>query len=348
MPGSLRVTTLTGALASPWGMVLLPDSRWLVTQRGGAMVIVSTDGSVSPPLSGVPPVVARGQGGLLDVALDPDFAVDPWVYWSFSEAGSGGVGTAVARGRLAGNRLADVAVIFRQLPKVGGDGHFGSRLVFRGDKTLFVTLGERQLGTPAQDLSGHLGKVVRIHRDGSVPADNPAFGAGARPELWSVGHRNPQGAALHPTTGELWLVEHGPQGGDELNRVPPGANFGWPLKSYGCNYGAPVGDTCRIGAGTHAPTYVEPVSIWVPTSTAPAGMAFYRGDRLPDWRGHLFVGALAGATLWRLALDGDRVVQREEVAAVKALGERIRCVANSPDGWLVMLTDSGKLLRLEG
>lgn len=345
---ALQVVTLTSRLSEPWGLAFLPDARMLVTQRSGTMVIVSADGtSVSAPLSGLPPVVAAGQGGLLDVAVDPQFASDPWVYWTYSEAGSGGAGTAVARARLVGQALQDVAVIFRQAPKVGGSGHFGSRLAFRGDGTLFVTLGERQLGTPAQDPMGHLGKVVRIRRDGTVPADNPSFGPGARPELWSMGHRNPQGAAIHPASGDLWLTEHGPQGGDELNHVRAGANHGWPLRSYGCNYGDPVGTACRIGGGVHAPDFVEPVSTWVPTSTAPSGLMFYSGQRFPEWRGHAFTGALAGSTLWRLALDGDRVVEREEVDVVKALGERIRSVHGAPDGWIVMLTDSGKLLRLQ-
>ncbi len=346
-PTSLRVTTITTALSNPWGMATLPDGRMLVTQKAGTIVIVSADGSsVSAPLSGVPAVVAAGQGGLLDVVLDPDFASDPWVYWCYSEAGSGGSGTAVARGRLAGNALTDVTVIFRQLPKVSGNGHFGSRIVFRSDKTLWVTLGERQMGSPAQDLTGHLGKVVRIARDGSVPSGNPSFGAGSRPELWSVGHRNPQGAAVHPTTGDLWVVEHGPQGGDELNRAQAGNNHGWPTRSYGCNYGQPVGDGCRLGGGVHAPTFVEPATFWVPTSIAPSGMIFYTSDRLPGWRGNVLVGALAGTSLWRLVLDGERVVEREEVAVVKALGERIRCVTQSPDGWVLLLTDSGKMLRL--
>ena len=340
-----RAVVLTSALSSPWGLAFLPDGRMLVTQKSGSIVIVSADGStVSAPLSGVPAVVSAGQGGLLDVAIDPDFETDPWVYWTYSEAGSGGSGTAVARGRLSGTALVDVQVIFRQLPKVTGDGHFGSRLVFRSDKTLYVTLGERQQGSPAQDVTTHLGKVVRIQRDGTVPAGNPNLGGAARPELWSLGHRNPQGAALHPTTGELWVVEHGPQGGDELNRVTPGGNYGWPIKSYGCNYGAPVGDACRIGGGTHAPTYIEPVSYWVPTSIAPSGLVFYTGAGFPEWQGNAFLGALAGTALWRVVLNGTTEVSRERLFA--NLGERIRCVRQGPDGWLYLLADSGKLIRI--
>ena len=340
-----RTVVLTSALSSPWGLAFLPDGRMLVTQKSGSIVIVSADGStVSAPLSGVPAVVSAGQGGLLDVAIDPDFETDPWVYWTYSETGSGGSGTAVARGRLSGTALADVQVIFRQLPKVTGNGHFGSRLVFRSDKTLYVTLGERQKGSPAQDVTTHLGKVVRIQRDGSVPTGNPNLGGTARPELWSLGHRNPQGAALHPTTGDLWLVEHGPQGGDELNRVTPGGNYGWPIKSYGCNYGDPVGTACRIGGGTHAPTYIEPVSYWVPTSIAPSGLAFYTGAGFPEWQGNVFLGALAGEALWRVVLNGTTEVSRERLFA--NLGERIRCVRQGPDGWLYLLADSGKLIRI--
>jgi glucose/arabinose dehydrogenase len=332
--------TFASGLKNPWGMAFLPDGRVLVTQKAGELVIVSADGkTVGAPVGGVPAVNSAGQGGLLDVAIDPDFKTDPWVYISYSEAGSGGSGTAVARGRLVGNSLQNVSVIFRQLPKVSGSGHYGSRFVFRPDKTLFVTLGERQKGSPAQDLASHLGKVVRINRDGSVPADNPKLGATARPEIWSYGHRNPQGAALHPNTGELWEVEHGPQGGDEIDIARAGANYGWPVRSYGCNYGDPVGDTCRIGGGTHAPEFVEPLTYWVPTSIAPSGLAFYTGSMFPEWQGNLFLGSLAGQALWRVVLSGNTVVAREPLFA--SLGERIRNVTQGPDGALYLLTDSG-------
>ncbi|MBN8508917.1 MAG: PQQ-dependent sugar dehydrogenase [Burkholderiales bacterium] len=355
--GPPRVTTLGVTLASPWSLAFLPDGRMLVTQRGGALVIVRADGSaVDAVVSGVPAVNSAGQGGLLDVALDPDFATTPWVYLSYAEDGPGGSGTALARARLVGGELRDLQVIWRQQPKVASGIHFGSRIVFRPDKTLYLTVGDRGQDDPgapttrfAQNPATTLGKVLRLNRDGSVPADNPAFGAaGALPGLWSLGHRNPQGAALHPGSGELWLTEHGPQGGDELNRVRAGANYGWPLRSYGCPYGAPVGDACRVGGGTHAPDFEEPASYWVPTSTAPAGMAFYSGNKFPEWRGQLFVGALAGRTLWRLELDaGGRVVAREPVAEVQALGQRIRDVRQGPDGWLYLLTDEGRIVRLE-
>jgi glucose/arabinose dehydrogenase len=320
----------------------------LVTQKGGTMVVLPADGaSVQATVSGLPAVVSDGQGGLMDVALDPDFATDPFVYWNYSEPGTGAEaglsGTAVARGRLVGSALQDVAVIYRQVPKVSGSGHFGSRLAFRGDGTLFVTLGERQKGSPAQDLATTLGKVIRIRRDGTIPSDNPGL-AGARPEIWSSGHRNPQGAAIRPGTDDLWVTEHGPQGGDELNRIVPGGNHGWPVVSYGCNYGDPVGDSCRIGGGTHAPRFVEPVGFWGPTSIAPAGLVFYTGTRFPAWQGNAFLGALAGKALWRVELRGDVEVARERLLG--DLGERIRDVRQGPDGFLYLLTDSGKLLQL--
>ena len=339
--------TFTDRLDRPWALAFLPDGSLLVTLKGGSLLRVSADGKeVSRPLAGVPEVNARGQGGLLDVAIDPDFATTPWVYLSYAENGEGGSGTAVARGRLVGNALQDTTVIFRQQPKVSGNGHFGSRLVFRRDKTLFVALGERQKGSPAQDLGSHLGKVVRIHRDGSIPADNPRLGSGALPGLWSYGHRNVQGAAVHPVTGELWVNEHGPQGGDEVNIARAGANFGWPERSYGCNYGAPVGDTCRIGRGTHAPAYVEPLTTWTPTSIAPCGLAFYTGSLFPEWKGSLFMGSLAGTALWRLSLKGDTVIGRETLFT--SLSERIRDVRQGPDGALYLLTDGsgGRILRV--
>ena len=355
--GAPRATVLGVTLASPWGLAFLPDGRMLVTQKGGSLVIVRADGSaVDATVGGVPAVNASGQGGLLDVALDPDFATDPWIYLTYSEDGDGGAGTALARGRLINNELQDLAVIWRQAPKVNSGSHFGSRIVFRSDKTLYVTVGERGQDDPAnptaqnaQNVAKTLGKVVRLNRDGSIPPGNPVFAAaGALPGLWSLGHRNPQGAALRPGTDELWLTEHGPQGGDELNRVLAGRNYGWPLVSYGCPYGAPVGDACRVGGGTHAPNYEEPKSFWVPTSIAPAGLAFYNADKFPEWQGNAFAGALAGRSLWRIVLDANgNVSAREEVAAVKALGKRIRDVRQGPDGWLYLLSDDGKLIRIE-
>jgi glucose/arabinose dehydrogenase len=353
-----KVSVLGAALASPWGMAFLPNGRMLVTQRTGSMVIVRADGSaVEATVSGVPAVNSAGQGGLLDVALDPDFATEPWVYFTFSEDGAGGAGTALARGLLVGNALQNVAVIWRQTPKVAGGGHYGSRIVFRPDKTLYVAVGERMQDDPAaptvsnaQNVAKSLGKVMRLSRDGSVPLDNPVFALpGALPGLWSIGHRNPQGAAIKPGTDELWLTEHGPRGGDELNRVLAGKNYGWPLVSYGCPYTFAQSDpACQPGGGTHAPIFEEPKATWMPISTAPSGLVFYNGDKFPEWNGNLFAGALAGATLWRIVLGAnDAVTLREEVAVVKALGKRIRAVRQGPDGWLYLLSDDGSLLRLE-
>ncbi len=342
------VTTLNSSLSNPWGIAVLPSNELLITQRGGSLLRVSADGASTTPISGILPVNDSGQGGLLGLALDPDFATAPWVYWAYSEPGSGAeaglTGTAVARGRLVGNALLDVAVLLRQQPKTTGSGHFGARLVFARDKTLFITLGERQKFTPAQDLAQTLGKVVRIHRNGSIPTDNPALGASALPGIWSLGHRNPQGAALHPDTGELWVSEHGPQGGDEINIARAGANYGWPVKSYGCNYGDPVGEACRIGGGVHAPEFVEPLTYWIPTSVAPAGLLFYTGNLIPQWKGSLFSGSLAGQALWRMTVSPTAVLTREALLTDRK--ERFRDVVQAQDGTILLLTDSGKLLRM--
>jgi glucose/arabinose dehydrogenase len=340
----LKPVTVTRGLQHPWGLAFLPDGRLLVTERPGRMRIVERDGKLSPPLAGVPAVDARGQGGLLDVALDPAFASNQLVYWSYSEAGDGGNGTAVARGRLEGSRLADVQVIFRQQPKVASTAHFGSRLVFDRSGKLFVTLGDRfSRKDDAQTLDNHIGKIVRIERDGTAAADNPKLANGALPQIYSYGHRNVQGAALHPTTGELWATEHGPQGGDELNRVAPGRNHGWPVITYGRNYGSGT----KIGDGSERADIVAPLKHWVPTSIAPSGLAFLTSERYPGWQGSLFAGALRGSALVRLSLDGNRVVGEERV--LTGLNERIRDVRQGPDGWLYALTDSddGRVLRLE-
>ncbi|TCP06699.1 PQQ-dependent sugar dehydrogenase [Caldimonas thermodepolymerans] len=341
---SLRTVTVAKGLQHPWGLAFLPDGRMLVTERPGRLRIVTPQGTVGPAVQGVPAVDARGQGGLLDVALDPQFADNGWVYLSYAEAGDGGNGTAVARGRLQGHRLTDVAVIFRQQPKHGSSAHFGSRLVFDRGGRLFVTLGDRfSRRDDAQDLSNHIGKIVRIAPDGSVPPDNPFVGRpGVRPEIWSYGHRNVQGAALHPETGELWAHEHGPQGGDELNVVEAGRNYGWPVITYGREYGTGF----RIGEGTAKEGMEQPLTYWVP-SIAPSGMAFLTSERYPGWRGNLFIGALRAEVLVRLELDGRRVVRQARL--LTTLNERIRHVVQGPDGWLYILTDNvdGKVLRLE-
>jgi glucose/arabinose dehydrogenase len=349
-----KATVLFSGLSRPWGLVFLPDGRALVTQKAGSLVILSADGQrIEASVSGVPAVDSADQGGLLDVVLDPDFASDPWVYLTYSESLNGGRGTAVARARLRGAALQDFAVLLRQTPYTGSAGYYGSRLAFGKDKTLFIAFGERQQDNPeapttawAQNPANHYGKVVRIARDGSIPGSNPDFGPGAVPGLWSIGHRNPQGIAVHPTTGDVWVIEHGPLGGDELNRALPGRNYGWPLRSYGCPYSAGTpSEGCRAGGGTHAPTFEEPVSVWGPYSIAPAGLLFYTGSRFPEWRGHLLTGALAGKALWRVELTG--AAQAARASYFTELGERLRHVVQGPGGWVYVLTDSGKLMRVE-
>jgi glucose/arabinose dehydrogenase len=337
-----RVEVVAGGLEHPWGLAFLPDGRMLVTERPGRVRIVGSDGSLSEPLTGVPAVDENGQGGLLDVALDPDFARNNLVYLSFSEPGDGGSGTAVARGRLDGSALVDVSVIYRQAPKIRSGRHFGSRLVFAPDGTLFVTQGDRgSMSESAQDLTTLIGKLVRINPNGSVPADNPFTGrTDARPEIWSYGHRNIQGAAIDPATGQLWTVEHGARGGDELNRPQAGLNYGWPVITFGRDYSGE-----KIGIGTATQGMEQPVYYW-DASIAPSGMTFYTADVLPGWKGSLFIGALAGQHLVRLSLRDGRVTGQEVLLA--DLGERIRDVVQGPDGFLYLLTDSddGRVLRI--
>jgi len=344
----IQVETFAAGLDHPWGMAFLPDGGMLVTERSGSLRFISDRGEVSEPIIGVPVVVARGQGGLLDVTLHPEFADNRLVYWSYSEAGDGGTnGTAIARGRLNAEMTAldEVEVIFRQQPKVRSNNHFGSRLVFDREGYLFATLGERsspQLRVMAQDLGTHLGKVIRIRDDGSAPPDNPFVGqAGAMPEIWSYGHRNPQGMALNPATGAIWTHEHGPRGGDEVAIPKAGDNHGWPVFSYGTEYS---GDEIT-NLDEHPPEFARPVWSWTP-SIAPSGMAFYDGDAIAEWAGDLFVGALAGSSLMRLELDGDRVTGEEELLA--AMGRRMRDVEVGPDGALYVLTDEsdGEILRI--
>jgi aldose sugar dehydrogenase len=339
-----KVVVVARGLANPWAVAFLPDGRFLVSERVGRLRIVERDGRLGEPVAGLPAVDSGGQCGLLDVVPDPKFADNAWVYWSYAEAGEGGNGTAVARGKLQGNRLAEVQVIFRQLPKVSSTLHCGSRLVFAPDGRLFVVLGDRfSRKDDAQNLDNHLGKVVRIEADGKVPTDNPFVSTpGAKPEIWSLGHRNMQGAALHPQSGELWATEHGPQGGDELNVVLAGRNYGWPLLSYGRNYG--IGT--RIGEEGPKPGFEPPLKHWVPISVAPSGLAFLSSDRYPGWKGSLFVGTLRGQSLIRLQLDGRQVLKEELL--LTGMRSRIRDVRQGPDGWLYVLTDSadGQLMRL--
>jgi glucose/arabinose dehydrogenase len=344
----IRVATVASGLQHPWGLAFLPDGRALVTERPGRLRLVSPEGELSGPLAGVPKVDARGQGGLLDVALDPNFAENRLVYLSFAEPGpDGSNSTAVARGALSADAsaLENVEVIFSQQPKLPSTKHFGSRLVFDGEGHLFITLGERseeQFRGQAQDLNSHLGKIVRINPDGSVPEDNPFVGhEGALPEIWSYGHRNIQAAAINPDTGALWEIEHGPRGGDELNIPEPGANYGWPEVSFGVNYsGTPVGT-----GKSDAPNFEDPIYQWTPV-IAPSGMTFYTGDAFPEWQGDLFVGGLASTALVRLELNGNSVEHEERI--LDDAGRRIRDVVEGPEGALYLLTDedNGELLRI--
>lgn len=336
-----RVTTVIEGLNHPWGMAFLPAGDMLITERGGRLRVVRNGSLVDDPVAGLPDIAAQGQGGLLDVALHPQFESNNLVYISYAASGSGGAGTEVARGRFREDRLEDVEVIFRALPKEGGGRHFGSRLVFDNDGYLYVTLGDRGRKDNGQDLDTHTGSVIRIHDDGAVPADNP-FTEEERPEIFSYGHRNVQGADLHPETGLLWTHEHGPQGGDELNVVRSGRNYGWPVITYGVNYGSGT----EIGEGTHKPGMEQPLWYWVP-SIAPSGMTFYTGDRFPEWRNSVFVGALKYELVARLELDGEKVLSEERM--LEGRYGRIRAVEEGPDGYLYLLTDAGngRLLRME-
>ncbi len=345
--GVLSVTVLLKDLQHPWSMAFLPAQQGLlITERPGRLRLLDAQGVLSAPLSGVPSVYAQGQGGLLDVVLSPDFAQDRWVYLAYAEAGEDGqAGTAVGRGRLAADNsgLEDFAVIFRQQPKLSSGAHFGGRLVLDGDGYLFITLGDNNQRPTAQDLDKLQGKVVRLHADGRVPADNPFVGqAGVRQEIWSYGHRNPQGAALNPRTGQLWTHEHGPRGGDEINIPLAGKNYGWPLATHGVNYSllAIPEAQGKTVEGTEPPHHV-----WA-KSPAISGMAFYDAERFAPWQNSLFIGALAGQALLRLQLDGDRVVQEERL--LQEHNARIRDVRQGPDGYLYVLTDAanGQLLRL--
>jgi aldose sugar dehydrogenase len=339
---TFRVVPVVTGLEHPWGMAFLPGGEILITERAGRVRMVR-DGVLEPePIEGVPEVYASGQGGLLDVALDPGFASNRVIYLSYAASGDAGKSTRVARARLGEGRLEDLKVIFTAEPLVDSSHHFGSRLAFDREGHLYITVGERGDGERAQDLGQDNGKVIRLYPDGSVPEDNPFVGvAGARPEIFSYGHRNAQGLAIYPETGIPWVHEHGARGGDEVNVVRPGANYGWPVITYGIDYsGAPIGE------GTHKAGMAQPIHYWVP-SIAPSGMAFYQGDAFPKWQGDLFVGALAGELLVRLELDGGRVVAEERLLE-GTLG-RIRDVRVGSDGLLYLLTDEsdGGLYRLE-
>ncbi len=340
-----RLHLVTDGLERPWGLAFLPDGSMLVTERVGRLRRVAADGTLDPrPVGGLPEIWAKGQGGLLDVALDPDFATNRLVYLSYSALGEDGLpGTRVARGRLAGDRLEEVEVIFVSNGRTSTGRHFGSRLLFDREGYLYVTSGDRGRRELAQDLRSHAGKVLRILPDGTVPPDNPFVGReDALPEIYTLGNRNAQGMALHPVTGEVWIHEHGPQGGDEINILKPGANYGWPVITYGREYGTGL----PIGEGTAKEGMEQPLWYWVP-SVAPSGMAFYTGDRLPGWTGDLFVGALRAQTLVRLEVTEDAVISEERLLEGR-IG-RIRDVRQGPDGYLYLLNDAtdGGIWRLE-
>jgi aldose sugar dehydrogenase len=347
---SIKVETFAKGLVHPWGLQFLPAAepyggRLLVTERDGRVRLIGKDGVLSQPVAGVPKVFAQGQGGLLDVALDPKFAANGWTYLAYAEPRDGNMnGTTVARARLVlegtSARLDDLKIVFRQDPPGTGGLHFGCRLVFADDGMLFVTLGERFQKDYAQDVRRSWGKVVRIAPDGAIPEDNPRFGATAAKGLWTIGHRNPQAAALHPQTRKLWVIEHGPKGGDEVNVIERGRNYGWPVIGYGIDYSG-----AKIHEGTHKEGMEQPIYYWRP-SIAPSGMAFYTAEAFPQWKGNLFVGALAGQHLSRLVLDGEKIVAEEKL--LTDLGERIRDVRQGPDGHLWLLTDhpEGRVLRV--
>ncbi len=350
---TVRAVSVVSGLSHPWGMAFLPDGRMLLTERRGTMRIFEKGKLVEKYVEGIPQVAEHGQGGLLDVALHPKYADNGWIYWTYNAGKPGEYGTELARGKLGGTRYApsmtNVKVLFRMQPKSGAGQHFGSRIVFDRNGYLFITLGDRGdspdkgAAQRAQQLNDLAGKSIRLHDDGRIPADNPFVKtAGARPEIFTLGNRNMQGAALHPETGQVWAHEHGPQGGDEINILKSGANYGWPVVTYGANYGSGT----KIGEGTAKEGMTPPLYYWVP-SIAPSGMAFYTANIFPKWKGNLFVGALAGQALVRLTLNGEKVVSEERLFEGK-LG-RIRDVRQGPDGNLYLLTDapSGELIRLE-
>jgi aldose sugar dehydrogenase len=342
--GELTVVTIAQGLHNPWGLAFLPDGRMLVTERPGRLRVVTTGGLISAPIGGIPEVYAQGQGGLLDVTVDPAFTTNRFIYVSFSELRADGAGTSVARLKLnaALTAVEQTAIIFRQQPSHRGSLHFGSRLVFDRTGALFITLGDRyDLREQAQVGSNTVGKIVRIHTDGSIPTDNPALNSSAWiSSIWSIGHRNIQGAALNPLTGRLWTAEHGARGGDEVNSPLAGKNYGWPVITYGRDYSG-----ATIGEGTSKTGMEQPIHYWDP-SIAPSGMSFYTGDKVPSWKASVFVGALAGQMLVRLTVQGEKVLNEERLLV--GLKKRIRDVRQGPDGWLYLLSDSsaGEVLRV--
>lgn len=343
--GNLQIETIATGLVNPWALAFLPDGRMLVTERPGRMRLITRDSKMSPPLAGVPKVAASGQGGLLDVIADRNFAQNRTIYFCYSDPVSGGAQTALARAVLdAGEapKLENVQRIFQQEGPPSSGNHFGCRIVQMPDGNLFLTMGDHYSArNEAQNLGNHIGKIIRIAPDGSVPKDNPFVGKqGAKPEIWSYGHRNSQGAALNPTSGKLWMHEHGPRGGDEINIPQAGRNYGWPVIGFGIDYSG-----AKIHEGTQKPGMEQPIVQWTPV-IAPSGMAFYQGDLFPKWKGNAFIGGLATRILVRLELSGDKVVREERL--LRDLNERIRDVRAGPDGalWLVTDNSAGRILRV--
>jgi aldose sugar dehydrogenase len=350
--GSVETTTLfeskiiTSSLSSPWGITSLPDGRLLITQKGGQLRIVTTVGVVGNPITGLPAVNSSGQGGLLGLCIDPQFATNRMVYWVFSEQSSGGNLTAVAKGRLSDNEtsIESPVVIYRAIPAASSNLHYGGRILFDASGNLFVSTGERSnLDTRplAQSVTAALGKIVRITTGGTPATGNPTFsGAGALPELYSIGHRNPQGIAIHPTTGDLWQSEHGPRGGDEINRVVAGANYGWPTITYGIEYsGEKVGSGIQQQDGLQQPVYY-----WDPV-ISPSGITFYKGNRVPEWENNLFIGALSGQHIARLVIENNKVVGEERLLASE--NQRFRDITQGIDNALYAITDGGRLYRID-
>ena len=345
----VHISTVTEGLDRPWGLAFLPDGRMLVTERAGRLRVVGKDGKLDPvQVAGLPRVDPQGQGGLLDVVLHPQYSANGWVYWSYAQKdASGENGTEVARGKLAGGpgawSMESVEVLFRMAPKSSASLHFGSRIVFDRAGLMYVTLGERGDKDRAQKLDDHGGKIVRLTDDGKPAPGNPFSGdPKAKPEVFSLGHRNVQGAAIHPKTGVLWASEHGPQGGDELNVIKAGVNYGWPVITYGVNYMTGT----KIGEGTEKPGMAQPAKYWTP-SPALSGLAFYEGEKFPKWRGDILIGTMKADALIRVRLDGDRVVDDEFL--LKGQLPRVRTVRVGPDGFVYLLTDvaNGAILRLE-
>ncbi len=341
---AFRATTLASGLENPWSVAFLPDNRMLVTERAGRLRILDPNFKLDPkPIEGLPEIMARGQGGLFDVVLHPDYLRNGCIYWAYSAPGAGGWGTALARGKLRGHQMTEVQVLFTMEPKTRSGQHFGGRIVFDQSGMLYLTLGDRGDKDRAQDLNDHAGSVIRLHDDGRVPVDNPfALKNNAKPEKWTLGNRNIQGAAIHPQSGALWTHEHGPQGGDEINVMRAGRNYGWPVITYGVNYGS----GSKIGEGQTKAGMEQPLHMWVP-SIAPSGLAFVNSDKFPHWKGNLLIGALRDQSLVRLELDGEKVLREERM--LKGQLGRIRDVRMGPDGLVYLLTDStqGALIRLE-